>query len=71
MIITINSERMVDEYQDKPHWGPQKAKCCVCGAEIGAYWSKWINMNTGEIMCGGLNTHREADFTGFKEWSDG
>ena len=74
MIGTIKIENLVSDNSlpmEIPGWCPQVSICFVCGSRLGAYWSKWINLKTGEIRCGGYKSHLGLSYEGFNEWSDG
>ena len=34
-------------------FGPVSGPCAECGKNLGAYWNKLINRNTGELYCPG------------------
>ena len=56
--------------------GPVAGKCARCGATLGAYWSKRVDRNTGEMYCENRECGNWAQVMfliehGFHHYSDG
>lgn len=53
---------------------PISGNCIYCGEFIGSYWSKYINLDTGEIACLYPKNHfsdKNPPPHNFFDWSDG
>jgi len=56
---------------EKRFWHAISGNCCVCGKALKAYENKYINMETGNLMCPPYPDGGHTVGENWYEWSDG